>query len=271
MVREIQRGKAMVLSVACLVLSVADSDGASYFPLREGNYWVYPFRAPSRVTERKDDIVNLELDGLLITLRDRGTDIDIELPTGGFALFYRFVPGSSWVYNDPVGFCNHNSPVTVTLETEPVVTPAGAFHDCLRLEFDYNDCLHGGFQAQWWAPEVGLVKWQEEFVGVVELVDYCVDGGDCADSFGRGDSNADNAFDIADAIFTLSYLFAEDSPPTCLDAADANDDGAIDIADAIAILGHLFGGAAPLPEPFGECGIDPTADDLTCASYPPCE
>ena len=58
---------------------------------------------------------------------------------------------------------------------------------------------------------------------------------------------------------------------TCHDAADAHDDGAIDIADAIATLGHLFGGAGDLPEPFGECGADPTVDELGCDSYPPCE
>ena len=59
--------------------------------------------------------------------------------------------------------------------------------------------------------------------------------------------------------------------PTCLDAADAKDDGAVDIADAIAVLSHLFGGAGDLPEPFGECGIDPASDELGCQEYPPCD
>ena len=58
-------------------------------------------------------------------------------------------------------------------------------------------------------------------------------------------------------------------PP--LDATDANDDGAVDIADAIAVLGHLFAGVGDPPEPFGECGIDPTIDELGCSSFPPCE
>jgi hypothetical protein len=45
----------------------------------------------------------------------------------------------------------------------------------------------------------------------------------------------------------------------------------VDIADAIAVLSHLFAGAGPLPEPFGECGVDSTEDELGCTEYPPCE
>jgi hypothetical protein len=57
----------------------------------------------------------------------------------------------------------------------------------------------------------------------------------------------------------------------CLDAADANDDGQIDLADALVILNDLFAQTGPLPEPFGECGIDPTADEIGCRGYTPCE
>jgi len=85
------------------------------------------------------------------------------------------------------------------------------------------------------------------------------------------DANTSNAIDIADAIFTLSYLFAKGKVPDCLDTADANDSGAVDIADAITTLGHLFANSGPLPPPFGECGFDPTADDLDCAEYAPCQ
>jgi hypothetical protein len=35
--------------------------------------------------------------------------------------------------------------------------------------------------------------------------------------------------------FTLSYLIAEGSAPTCLDAADANDDGGVDFGDGVYI------------------------------------
>ena len=78
--------------------------------------------------------------------------------------------------------------------------------------------------------------------------------------FIRGDANAGGQIDIADTIFTLTYLFASGPSPTCLDAADANDDGTVDLSDAITILLHLFTLNRPLPEPFPECGIDETED-----------
>jgi hypothetical protein len=77
--------------------------------------------------------------------------------------------------------------------------------------------------------------------------------------------------EIADAIFTLSYLFVSGPAPSCLDAADTNDSGAVDIADAVTTLGHLFASRGPLPPPFDECGIDPRADALDCEAFLPCE
>ena len=90
-----------------------------------------------------------------------------------------------------------------------------------------------------------------------------------------GDANASNALNLADTVCLLTYLFGSAGEPCkesvaqCLDATDANDDGAVDIADAIAVLSHLFAGAGPLPDPFGDCGVDPTVDELACASYEP--
>ena len=94
--------------------------------------------------------------------------------------------------------------------------------------------------------------------------------------FTRGDTNADGKVDIADAITTLGYLFGAEGDPSkakvrdCFDAADANDDGKLDIADAIKVLGHLFASEGPLPGPFAECGLDPSDDELTCETFPPC-
>jgi hypothetical protein len=85
----------------------------------------------------------------------------------------------------------------------------------------------------------------------------------------RGNANADAALDIADAVFVLTYLFAQGPAPTCEDAADANDDGKLDLVDAVAVLTHLFAGG-PVSQPFDQCGPDPTPDDLECASFPPC-
>jgi len=92
-----------------------------------------------------------------------------------------------------------------------------------------------------------------------------------APSFRRGDADTNNALDIADVIFSLSYLFVSGPAPTCLDAADANDDGRVDLSDAIRVLLHLFARTGDLPEPFSQCDIDPTGDELGCGGFPPCE
>ena len=90
-----------------------------------------------------------------------------------------------------------------------------------------------------------------------------------ATAFRRADANTDGQQDISDAVFTLSYLFAQGPAPSCLDAADMNDDGEVDIADPVYVLQYLFvNGPAP-GEPFLQPGIDPTQDDLDCAAYAP--
>jgi hypothetical protein len=89
--------------------------------------------------------------------------------------------------------------------------------------------------------------------------------------FIRTDTNTDNAIDIADAIFTLSYLFASGPAPSCEDAADANDDGALDLADGVYLLQNLFASGPAIPPPYPDCSIDPSMDSLGCASFPSCE
>jgi hypothetical protein len=90
-------------------------------------------------------------------------------------------------------------------------------------------------------------------------------------AFVRGDSNGAGGVDIADAIFILSWLFAQGPTPTCMKAADANDTGSADIGDAVWILSFLFASAPAPAEPFIACGQDPTDDALTCETYVPCE
>jgi LL-diaminopimelate aminotransferase len=40
---------------------------------------------------------------------------------------------------------------------------------------------------------------------------------------------------------------------------------------AASVVSRRFAGAGVLPEPFGECGIDPTADTFDCSDYAKCE
>jgi predicted outer membrane repeat protein len=91
-----------------------------------------------------------------------------------------------------------------------------------------------------------------------------------APRFRRGDANADGAVNLADPVFTMSFLFANGPAPPCREAVDTNDDGSMDIGDAIRTLFFLFASGEPPPEPHAGCGFDPTPDSLGCASYPPC-
>lgn len=96
-------------------------------------------------------------------------------------------------------------------------------------------------------------------------------GDSCESLFLRGDANADKLVEISDAILVLGVLFTGRESPACEDGADANDDGTVDISDSIRILLHLFIGDAPLPQPVGECGPDPSEDSLRCVSSASCE
>ncbi len=88
--------------------------------------------------------------------------------------------------------------------------------------------------------------------------------------FSRGDANGDGKFDIADAVFTLQYLFAGGAAPSCMDAADVNDDGTPDLSDAVRTLLVLFRHAT-VPAPYPGCGGDPTEDALAQCAYSLCE
>ncbi|MCA8960268.1 MAG: VCBS repeat-containing protein [Planctomycetes bacterium] len=92
---------------------------------------------------------------------------------------------------------------------------------------------------------------------------------DVCQSFQRGQIIDDGTIGIGDAIALLSAIFG---PATldCEDAGDVNDDGTIDIGDPITLLGALFVGPVPPPEPWVDCGPDPTADALGCAVPPAC-
>lgn len=86
--------------------------------------------------------------------------------------------------------------------------------------------------------------------------------------FIRGDVNEDQTISIADCVFILSYLFASDEAPFCLDSADVNDDGTINIGDPIMLLGYQFTSDTYPCMPFPEPGFDATEDDLpACGAH----
>ena len=82
--------------------------------------------------------------------------------------------------------------------------------------------------------------------------------------FVRGDANQDLIIDISDPIGLLESLYGGGGLPRCIDACDANDDGTVNIADAIYTLGYLFNDGAKPPIPFGDPGLDWTPDYFGC-------
>ena len=90
--------------------------------------------------------------------------------------------------------------------------------------------------------------------------------------FIRGDSNADGRVDISDCIRTLDALFSG-APLLCDRAADVHGDDTLNIADPVFTLSYLFAsGQAPhVPGPF-ECGREEQyAGELDCIEFPPCD
>lgn len=88
--------------------------------------------------------------------------------------------------------------------------------------------------------------------------------------FIRGECNEDGAVDIGDSVFLLSFLFTSGVEPNCMDTADTNDDSSIDIGDAVYLLAFLFSFGPEPPEPFFECGLDSSKDNLDCENYGVC-
>lgn len=106
-----------------------------------------------------------------------------------------------------------------------------------------------------------------------ELEDLLVEIGeaDHPPEWVRADASADGAFDISDAIAILNYTFTGSYEILCEKTADFDDNGKLGVTDAILFLSYLvLGNAEPL-NPFPGCGFDPTPDELSCDSYPPCE
>ena len=86
-----------------------------------------------------------------------------------------------------------------------------------------------------------------------------------AAQFVRGDCNDDGGYDLADAIYTLDYLFGGGGTLlNCEDACDANDSESLDLSDPIFTLSNLFSGGPTPPSPHPGCGPDPQGDTLGC-------
>jgi hypothetical protein len=101
--------------------------------------------------------------------------------------------------------------------------------------------------------------------------------------FIRGMVDEDLVVTMADALHILKWLYVPGTPdPNCNATMDADDDGLVTMADALYILKWLYVPGSPNPPlPFcvgagctptvpGDCGPDPTPDDLECLCHTQC-
>jgi len=89
-------------------------------------------------------------------------------------------------------------------------------------------------------------------------------------AFERGNADGTGSTELTDGVFVLNFLFLGGTAPPCDDAADVDDNGALELTDGVFLLNFLFLGGSTPPAPTASCGVDPTPDDLTCASFSVC-
>lgn len=142
--------------------------------------------------------------------------------------------------------------------------------DC-RLHYD-SPAIDAGYPVD--APEVDIEGNPRPCGASVDIGAYELQTSACSGAnreFLRGDADGDRAVLINDPVSILLDLYQGHATTPCLDAADVDDTGTRDITDAVYLLRFLFLGGPPPGPPFGVCGPDPTADDLTCESFSACD
>jgi hypothetical protein len=60
-----------------------------------------------------------------------------------------------------------------------------------------------------------------------------------------GDANDDGNVNVADAVFTINYVFQDGPAPDPICIGDANDDGNTNVADAVYLIAYVFSGGLP--------------------------
>lgn len=164
----------------------------------------------------------------------------------------------------------HNVDVAYWVVLKPELTVAGSERPVRVVEVSGLD----GLETVSYECPTAMVRYLDSDFNVIgtPTLASCVKETkvDSGPIFRRGEIDGNASVTIGDLISFLNYFFARGRSPRCLSSADANDDGRLDVVDGITILLHLFGGVSALPAPFAQCGIDPTPDELSCASFEGC-
>ena len=89
-------------------------------------------------------------------------------------------------------------------------------------------------------------------------------------NFIRGDADGNGELNVTDAVLIINVTLGNlQERYDCEDALDANDDGKANISDAIPVLMWMFQRGDALAAPHLTCGVDGTADGISCAQESP--
>ncbi len=124
----------------------------------------------------------------------------------------------------------------------------------------------------------GPQPWTLRYHSVPEPSEWCVRifpamGEVVETPFRRGDVDGDGILSpLLDALYLLVHGFLGGAEPPCARAADADDSGGVaPLLDALYVLSWWFTGGPAPPAPGDRCGVDETADALSCVVPPDCD
>ena len=151
---------------------------ADYYPLEVGLTWIYgdslhKARAVGSLEAPDGETYTwLDWGGIRRALRNQSDGKVFEFLDGASRLLFDFgaIRGSSWTISAPEDGFDILDGTTVTLvsASEEVKVPFGTFEDCIHLGMRPPPNLSdAGFTDMWFAPDVGLIKWSEIWIGGV--------------------------------------------------------------------------------------------------------
>ncbi|MXY99889.1 hypothetical protein F4Y93_04290 [Candidatus Poribacteria bacterium] len=120
------------------------------------------------------------------------------------------------------------------IAVENVVTPAGTFENCLKIQIDSRtvsaSSIGRATSYQWLAPNIGIVRVETDQERVFNLIRSNLVSTDSA-----YDVTGDGVVNILDLVFVASRVGGADTD------ADVNADGVVNILDLVLIAGNLSG------------------------------
>ncbi len=201
---------------------------------------------------------NDDEDGVFIPPMYRGQPADITLMVGGGGFVDAWVDfdgNMSWQASEKICWWFLPEGIHTISFIVPDDAVCGETFARFRISRD-------GTSYPWGPADSGEV---EDHLAVIH--DNCAQ---CTgQEFIRGDVDQDAEVTDADVTLIMNYVLSGAPTPECMDAADADDNGVVDIKDTTYIVHYLNGGPV-IPEPFPDCGPDPTDDTLTCDQYDNC-